>query len=66
MGYKLGKRSLSRLEGVNDDLVTVVKYAIGVTKQDFSGHLRVENNFRSNNAFWSAKGASQTMKSKHH
>ena len=45
MGYKLGKRSLSRLEGVNDDLVTVVKYAIGVTKQDFSvicGYDRVQ------------------------
>ena len=40
MGYKLGKRSLSRLEGVDESLVTVVKYAIGVTKQDFSGNLR--------------------------
>jgi len=63
MGYKLGKRSLSRLEGVNDDLVTVVKYAIGVTKQDFSVicGLRTIEEQRA----LVAKGASQTMKSKH-
>jgi len=63
MGYKLGKRSLSRLEGVNDDLVTVVKYAIGVTKQDFSvicGLRTIEEQ-----QVLVAKGASQTMKSKH-
>ena len=63
MGYKLGKRSLSRLEGVNDDLVTVVKYAIGVTKQDFSvicGLRTIEEQ-----KVLVAKGASQTMKSKH-
>ena len=63
MGYKLGKRSLSRLEGVNDDLVTVVKYAIGVTKQDFSVicGLRTIDEQKA----LVAKGASQTMKSKH-
>ena len=63
MGYKLGKRSLSRLEGVNDDLVTVVKYAIGVTKQDFSVicGLRTMEEQRA----LVAKGASQTMMSKH-
>jgi peptidoglycan LD-endopeptidase CwlK len=63
MGYKLGKRSMSRLEGVNDDLVTVVKYAIGVTKQDFSvicGLRTIEEQ-----KVLVAKGASQTMKSKH-
>jgi len=63
MGYKLGKRSMSRLEGVNDDLVTVVKYAIGVTKQDFSvicGLRTIEEQ-----KALVAKGASQTMKSKH-
>ena len=36
MGYKLSKRSLSRLDGVDEKMVAVVKYAIGVTKQDFS------------------------------
>ena len=63
MGYRLGKRSLSRLEGVNERLVTVVKYAIGVTKQDFSVicGLRTIEEQRS----LVAKGASQTMKSKH-
>ena len=63
MGYKLGKRSLSRLEGVNENLVTVVKYAIGVTKQDFSvicGLRTIEEQ-----KALVAKGASQTMKSKH-
>ena len=63
MGYKLGKRSLSRLEGVNESLVTIVKYAIGVTKQDFSvicGLRTIEEQ-----KALVAKGASQTMKSKH-
>ena len=63
MGYKLSKRSLSRLEGVNESLITVVKYAIGVTKQDFSVicGLRTIEEQRA----LVAKGASQTMKSKH-
>jgi len=63
VGDKLGKRSLSRLEGGNDDLVTVVKYAIGVTKQDFSVicGLRTIDEQKA----LVAKGASQTMKSKH-
>ena len=63
MGYKLGKRSLSRLEGVNDDLVTIVKHAIALTKQDFSVicGLRTIEEQRA----LVAKGASQTMKSKH-
>ena len=63
MGYKLGKRSLSKLEGVDERLVTVVKYAIGVTKQDFSVicGLRTLEEQRA----LVAKGASQTMKSKH-
>jgi len=63
MGYKLGKRSLSKLEGVDESLVMVVKYAIGVTKQDFSVicGLRTLEEQRA----LVAKGASQTMKSKH-
>ena len=63
MGYKLGNRSLSKLEGVDERLVTVVKYAIGVTKQDFSVicGLRTIEEQRA----LVAKGASQTMKSKH-
>lgn len=36
MSYKLGKRSLSNLEGVHPDLVKVVKRAIEVTECDFT------------------------------
>ena len=63
MGYKLSKRSLSRLEGVDERLIGIVKYAIGVTKQDFSVicGLRTIDEQRA----LVAKGASQTMKSKH-
>tara|TARA_R110000751_G_scaffold33259_4_gene82932 strand:- start:1096 stop:1548 length:453 start_codon:yes stop_codon:yes gene_type:complete len=63
MGYKLGKRSLSNLDGVDDGLATVVRYAIGVTKQDFSVicGLRTLDEQRA----LVAKGASQTLKSKH-
>lgn len=63
MGYKLGKGSLKRLEGVDERLVAVVKYAIGVSKQDFSVvcGLRTMEEQRK----LVASGASQTMKSKH-
>ena len=63
MGYKLGNRSLSRLQGVNDDLVTVVKYAIGVTKQDFSVICGMRTFSEQQELV--RKGASKTMKSKH-
>ena len=63
MGYKLGKRSLSRLESVNESLVTVVKYAIGVTKQDFSVICGMRTFSEQQELV--RKGASQTMKSKH-
>jgi peptidoglycan L-alanyl-D-glutamate endopeptidase CwlK len=36
MSYKLGKRSLSTLEGVHPDLVKVVKKAIELTECDFT------------------------------
>ena len=35
MTFKLSKRSLSRLEGVNPDLVRVVHRAIQITPVDF-------------------------------
>ena len=63
MGYKLGKRSLSRLEGVDERLATVVRYAIGVTKQDFSVICGLRT--MAEQKALVAKGASQTMKSKH-
>ena len=36
MGYKLGKKSLSKLNGVHPDLVKVVKRAIELTECDFT------------------------------
>jgi len=61
--FKLSRRSLDRLEGVNDDLVAVVRAAINATKTDFGviqGLRTIEQQKE-----LVAKGASQTMKSKH-
>ena len=63
MAYKLGKRSLEKLEGVDERMVAVIRHAITVTKQDFSvicGLRTIEEQRK-----LVAKGASQTMKSKH-
>ena len=63
MSYKLGKRSLERLEGVDERMVAVVKFAIHVTKQDFSvleGLRTIERQRELKD-----RGASRTMKSKH-
>ena len=63
MTYKLSKRSLNRLAGVDERLVAVVKAAIGATKTDFGvicGLRTVEEQRK-----LVAKGASKTMKSKH-
>lgn len=63
MAYKLSKRSLAKLEGVDDRLVRVVKTAISITNVDFGviQGLRTIEEQRE----LVAKGASQTMKSKH-
>lgn len=63
MGYRLGKRSLSRLEGVHPDLVAVVKLAIRITKQDFS----VIEGKRSlaTQRDYVKRGVSKTMNSRH-
>ena len=61
--YKLGKRSLERLEGVDERMVAVVKSAIHQSDQDFSvicGLRSIEEQKK-----LVARGASQTMKSKH-
>ena len=63
MTYKLSQRSLAKLEGIDARMIAVVKYAINVTKQDFSvicGMRTIEEQ-----KVLVAKGASQTMKSKH-
>ena len=63
MAYKLSKRSLSRLDGVDEKLVSVVTTAINFTSVDFGviQGLRTVEEQRE----LVAKGASQTMKSKH-
>lgn len=63
MTFKLSRRSLDNLEGVNEDLVAVVKMAIMTSKIDFGviqGLRTIEQQKE-----LVAKGASQTMKSKH-
>lgn len=63
MAFKLSKRSLGRLEGVKPELVEVVKTAITLTDVDFGvtqGLRTIEEQ-----KLLVAKGASQTMKSKH-
>ena len=63
MGYKLSKRSLGKLEGVKPELVEVVKTAIEFTTVDF-GVIQGLRTIEEQRALV-AKGASQTMKSKH-
>lgn len=61
--FKLSRRSLDRLEGVSDDLVAVVRYAINATKIDF-GVIQGLRTLEQQKELY-ASGASQTMKSKH-
>ena len=63
MPFNLSQKSLDRLEGVNDDMVRVVKKAIDVTKIDF-GVICGLRTIEEQKALVD-KGASQTMKSKH-
>lgn len=61
--YRLGKRSLQELEGVDSDIVKVVKYAITITPVDFAVHdgMRTLEEQRE----YVRSGASTTMQSKH-
>ena len=62
MSFKLSSRSLSKLEGVEESLVAVVKSAIHNTKVDFGvtyGLRTIEEQKK-----LVAAGKSQTMKSK--
>lgn len=63
MSFKLSKRSLSNLEGVNQRLVSVVKSAIDITEVDFGVLEGVRSIARQKKLV--EKGASKTMKSKH-
>lgn len=63
MGYVLGAKSLSRLEGVHPQLVAVVKRAIELTDQDFTVQeglrtLAVQKDYV-------RRGVSKTLNSKH-
>jgi len=63
MAFKLSNRSLAKMEGVDESLVSVVKRAIELTKVDFGviyGLRTVEEQEK-----LVAAGKSQTMKSKH-
>jgi len=63
MSYKLGKRSKEKLEGVDERMIAIVRYAINVSKQDFSVICGLRT--RKEQEALVAKGASKTMKSKH-
>ena len=63
MSFKLSQRSLDRLEGVDERMVAVVRHAITVTKTDF-GVVQGLRTLQMQKELV-AKGASQTMKSKH-
>ena len=63
MAYTLSTRSLDKLEGVNEDLVQVVKRAIELTKIDFGVIYGMRTKEEQQKLFDSGK--SQTMKSKH-
>ena len=63
MSFRLSQRSIERLEGVNEELVRVVKRAIAVTKVDFGVIEGVRSEEKQRELV--AAGASQTMESKH-
>lgn len=63
MGYRLGKRSLSELNGVDNRLVDVVRLAIQYTEVDFSVHDGMRTVKEQEHLV--EIGASHTMKSKH-
>jgi peptidoglycan L-alanyl-D-glutamate endopeptidase CwlK len=62
MTFKLSRRSLDRLEGIDERLQAVVKQAITLTKTDF-GVIQGMRTLEQQKELV-AKGASQTMKSK--
>ncbi len=63
MAYKLGNRSVEKLKGVDERLQAVVRSAIGQSSQDFSVICGMRTIAEQRKLV--AKGASQTMKSKH-
>lgn len=62
-GFVLGERSLKNLDGVNPDLVKVVKRAIAISRTDFTVIEGVRTIERQKELV--RKGASKTMNSRH-
>lgn len=63
MTFKLSKKSLSKLEGVDPRLVKVIKGAIEVTEVDFT--ITEGLRTKATQALYVKQGKSQTMNSKH-
>ena len=63
MAFTLSQRSLGRLDGVNNKLLSVVTTAIGLTNIDFGVTCGLRTEKEQEDLV--ARGASQTMKSKH-
>lgn len=63
MPFKLSSRSLGRLAGVHDDLVSVVERAIQITEVDFTVLEGLRSQSRQKELF--AAGATTTMNSRH-
>ena len=63
MSFTLSSRSLSKLEGVHESLVNIVKEAIQVTKVDFG--VICGTRTKAEQAELVKKGASKTMNSRH-
>lgn len=61
--FRLGPRSIERMRGVHPDLINVVKLAITLTEVDFGVTEGIRTVERQRELV--AKGASQTMKSRH-
>ena len=63
MRYRLGNKSLQKLEGIHPDLVAVVKLAISISSQDFSVGEGLRSVERQKKLV--ATGKSTTMNSRH-
>jgi len=63
MAFTLSQRSLGRLDGVKNELHSVVTTAIGLTNVDFGVSCGLRTQKEQEDLV--ARGASQTMKSKH-
>lgn len=63
MGFKLGKKSIARLDGVHAHLIKVIVRAIQITEQDFSVYEGLRS--KATQAEYVRTGVSRTMNSRH-